>query len=82
APYDEVNEFITEKIWREVLYTHMKATDQTALKKNPEIFKKLSVFVCQAIKTILIMQDNHKDTQNAIRKCNEYTIDLKIPTKL
>ncbi|CAG8759335.1 11410_t:CDS:1, partial [Racocetra fulgida] len=52
------------------------------IKENLKMFKKLGVFVCQAIKTILIVQDNHKDTQNAIRKCDEYMIDLEILTKL
>ncbi|CAG8492302.1 7213_t:CDS:2 [Gigaspora rosea] len=48
---------------------------------DSEIFTQLKNFVHQVIKAVLVAQDNHKDTQNAVRKCDEYTIDLEIPTK-
>ncbi|CAG8769608.1 5114_t:CDS:1, partial [Rhizophagus irregularis] len=34
------------------------------------------------VKNVLIAQNKNEDTQAIIKKCNEYTIDLKIPTKL
>ncbi|CAG8850626.1 32630_t:CDS:1, partial [Gigaspora margarita] len=34
------------------------------------------------IKSILIAQDKNKNIQNAIQKCDEYTINLEIPTRL
>ncbi|CAG8551984.1 15057_t:CDS:2, partial [Gigaspora rosea] len=80
-PYDELNEFVTNNVWKQLLQMHLKATDQTKLKKDSEIFTQLKNFVHQVIKAVLIAKDNHKDTQNAIRKCDEYTIDLEIPTK-
>ncbi|PKB93867.1 hypothetical protein RhiirA5_440118 [Rhizophagus irregularis] len=35
-----------------------------------------------SVKNVLIAQNKNEDTQAIIKKCNEYTIDLKIPTKL
>ncbi|CAG8536193.1 23056_t:CDS:10 [Racocetra persica] len=44
---------------------------------------KLSEFVDEdAVKSVLIAQDNRQNTRIAIRECDEYTLDLKIPTKL
>ncbi|RIB05100.1 hypothetical protein C2G38_2047876 [Gigaspora rosea] len=80
-PYDELNEFVTNDVWKQLLQMYLKATDQTKLKKDSEIFTQLKNFVHQVIKAVLVAQDNHKDTQNAIRKCDKYTIDLEIPTK-
>ncbi|CAG8795478.1 22089_t:CDS:1, partial [Dentiscutata erythropus] len=57
-------------------------TDQKKLKKNPAICTKLGGFVRQVVKAILVAQDDEKDTQNVIRKFNEYTRDLEILTKL
>ncbi|CAG8812986.1 16585_t:CDS:2 [Cetraspora pellucida] len=81
-PYDELDGFVFNKVWKQLLQMHLKATDLAKLKKDSETFKKLGVFVYQVIKTILIAQDNNKDPQNAIRKCDEYTINLKILTRL
>ncbi|CAG8799343.1 15213_t:CDS:2, partial [Gigaspora rosea] len=81
-PYNELDEFVTNNVWKQLLQMHLKATDQTKLKKNSEIFTKLRIFVYQVIKTVLIAQDKHKDMQNTIRKCDEYTIDLEIPPNL
>ncbi|CAG8720563.1 2231_t:CDS:1, partial [Dentiscutata heterogama] len=61
---------------------HILATDQTKLKQDHETYIKLSVFVCQITKAILIAQNKNKNTQNIIRKHDEYTINLKILTKL
>ena len=35
----------------------------------------LSAFVHQAVKNVLIAQNNNEDTQAIIKKCDEYTID-------
>jgi hypothetical protein len=40
------------------------------------------MFVCHVVKSILIAQRNKKDTQIIIKRCDEHTIDLAIPTKL
>ncbi|CAG8700437.1 9463_t:CDS:2, partial [Racocetra fulgida] len=53
-----------------------------AHRNDSEIITNLKIFVQQVVKTVLVAQDNHKDMQNAIRKCDEYTIDLEIPTKI
>lgn len=61
---------------------HLKATDQQKLRKNAEIIMKLGDFVKQVIKAIIIAQKHGGDTQSIIRKYDNYTIDLKILTKL
>ncbi|CAG8818850.1 14206_t:CDS:1, partial [Cetraspora pellucida] len=50
--------------------------------RDPEIYKMLGVFVHQAIKAVVIAMKNGQNTQTAIKECNEYTIDLKILTRL
>lgn len=81
--YDElVEEFITEDVWKNVLQMHLKATDQQKLRKSNIIRSKLGLFVSQTVKAVLIAQQNDKDTQSVIKKCDTYTLDLKIPTKL
>ena len=69
-------------MWRQLLQLHLKATDLVKLRKDAVIATKLGVFVRQAVKNILIAQNNNEDTQATIKRCDEYTIDLKIPTKL
>jgi hypothetical protein len=64
------------------LHLHLKATDLVKLRKDNTIVTNLGAFVRQAVKKILIAQNNNEDTQAIIKKCDEYTIDLKIPTKL
>ncbi|KAF0551525.1 hypothetical protein F8M41_023286 [Gigaspora margarita] len=59
-----------------------ESNQSNEIKKNPTIHTKLGVFVCQVTKAILIAQDEKKETQNVIRKFDEYTIDLEILTKL
>ncbi|PKY57236.1 hypothetical protein RhiirA4_428824 [Rhizophagus irregularis] len=81
-PYDELNEFITEDVWRRVLCMHLKATDQQKLKRDEAIITKLGIFMQQVVKAVIIAQKNSRDTQPIIKKYDEYTIDLKIPTKL
>ncbi|CAG8712690.1 17623_t:CDS:2, partial [Rhizophagus irregularis] len=81
-PYDELNEFITEDVWRRVLCMHLKATDQQKLKKDEAIITKLGIFMQQVVKAVIIAQKNSRDTQPIIKKYDEHTIDLKIPTKL
>ncbi|CAG8726169.1 7524_t:CDS:2, partial [Dentiscutata heterogama] len=81
-PYDELDEFVSDEVWKQLLKMHIQATDQTKLKQDRETYIKLGVFVRQITKAILIAQDKNKNTQNVIRKHDEYTIDLKIPTKL
>ncbi|CAG8705078.1 19580_t:CDS:2, partial [Racocetra persica] len=78
----KLDEFVSVKVWKPVLQMHLRATDQAKLRQMPKIFTKLGVFIHQIIKAILIAQDNNKDIQNIIKKCDEYTIDLKISTKL
>ncbi|CAG8840507.1 663_t:CDS:2, partial [Cetraspora pellucida] len=43
-PYDELDEFISDEVWKQLLQMHLKATNQTKLKKNPEILMKLRIF--------------------------------------
>ncbi|CAG8488352.1 8477_t:CDS:2 [Racocetra fulgida] len=78
----ELVEFISDEICRQTLYFHLKSTDQPSLNKDPEILAKLRTFVCQAVKAVLIAKKNSQDTSSAIKKCDEVTLDLKIPTKL
>ena len=81
--YDDLLEdFVTEEVWKKLLQMHLKATDQSKSKKNPIIGSKLRLFVCQAIKAVLIAKKDGQDTQSVIKGCDEHTIDLKIPTKL
>ena len=61
---------------------HLKATDLIKLRKDDTIGTNLGAFVRQAVKKVLIAQKDNEDTQAIIKKCDEYTIDLKIPTKL
>ena len=61
---------------------HLKATDQSKLWKLPVIVTKLGVFIRQVVKAILISQKNGEDTQIVIKRCDEHTVDLEIPTKL
>lgn len=81
-PYDELNEFITEDVWRQVLSMHLKVTDQQKLKRDEEIVTKLGIFIQQVVKATIIAQKNSKDTQPIIKRYDEHTINLKIPTKL
>lgn len=61
---------------------HLKATDLVKLRKDDTIVKNLGAFVRQAVKNVIIAQNNNEDIQAIIKKCDEYTIDLKISTKL
>ena len=61
---------------------HLKATDQQTLRRNPVITEKLGTFVCQVVKAVMIAQSNKTNTRIAVKNCDEYTIDLEIPTKL
>ena len=61
---------------------HLKAIDQQILRKNPVITEKLGTFVCQVVKAVIIAQSNQTNTRIAVKSCDEYTIDLAIPTKL
>ncbi len=57
--------------------------DSVKLRKEPVIVANLGAFVRQAVKNVLTAQKKQcEDTQAVIKKCDEYTIDLKIPTKL
>ena len=69
-------------MWQKLLQLHLKATDQLKLRKDPVIIAKLGAFTCQVIKAVIIAKQNNEDTRSAMRKCDEYTIDLAIPTKL
>ena len=81
--YDKLlEEFIDEKVWKSMLNMQLKITDQQKLNKNKVICSKLKIFVSQVVKTVLTAQKDNQDTQFAIKKCDEHTIDLKIPTKL
>ncbi|CAG8803001.1 12791_t:CDS:1, partial [Racocetra fulgida] len=48
----------------------------------PEMIMKLVTFVHQTVKSVLIARENKQDTRIAIKECDKYTLDLKIPTKL
>ncbi|CAG8763114.1 963_t:CDS:1, partial [Funneliformis caledonium] len=52
--------------------------DIVKLRKEIIIVTKLSAFVRQVTKNILIAQENEEDTQVVIKKCDKHTIDLKI----
>lgn len=81
-PYDELDEFITEDVWRQLFQMHLRATDQQKLRKDSEIITNLGIFVRHVVKAILIAQKDKEDTQAVVKKCDENTIDLPIPTKL
>ena len=81
-PYNELDDFVTEDVWRSLLQLHLKATDQQKLRGDRVIITKLGIFVRQAVRAVIIAIKNEKDIQSAIRKLDDYTIDLKIPTKL
>ncbi|KAF0484406.1 hypothetical protein F8M41_023008 [Gigaspora margarita] len=53
-PYDELNEFVTNEVWKQLLQMHLKVTDQTKLKKDSEIFTQLKNFIHQVIKAVLV----------------------------
>uniref|UniRef100_U9UYB6 Uncharacterized protein n=1 Tax=Rhizophagus irregularis (strain DAOM 181602 / DAOM 197198 / MUCL 43194) TaxID=747089 RepID=U9UYB6_RHIID len=69
-PYDELTEFIIDDAWQQALHLHLKANDT------------IGALIHQAVKNILIAQNNNEDTKAIINKWDKYTIDLKIPTKL
>ncbi|CAG8705239.1 2317_t:CDS:2, partial [Rhizophagus irregularis] len=81
-PYNELDEFITEDVWRQLFQMHLRVTDQQKLKKDSEIITNLGIFVRHVVKAILIAQRDKEDTQAVVKKCDENTIDLPIPTKL
>ena len=81
-PYNELDEFITDDVWKQVLQMHLKATDQQKLKKNLVIITKLGIFVRIVVRMVLIAMRKKEDTQLTIKKCDDDTIDLEIPTKL
>ncbi|CAG8791847.1 9400_t:CDS:2, partial [Dentiscutata erythropus] len=74
--------FISDDIWKETLQLHLKCTDLMALKKDLLMLNKLGIFVLKAVEAVVIATANEEDTRIAIQDCDEYTIDLKIPTKL
>ena len=47
-----------------------------------ELVDTIGALVHQAVKNVLIAQNNNEDTKAIINKWDKYTIDLKIPTKL
>ncbi|CAG8579452.1 15662_t:CDS:2, partial [Racocetra persica] len=67
---------------KETLHLHLKGTDLIVLKKDIEMLKKLDIFVFKAVKAVIIAIANNQDTRIVIQECDEYTINLKIPTKL
>ncbi|CAG8535310.1 8670_t:CDS:2, partial [Dentiscutata erythropus] len=77
-----LSKFISKVTWKKVPRAHLQATDLSVLNNNLEIITKLSTFICQAIRDVLIVQNKQQDTRIVIRKCDEITLDLKIPTKL
>ncbi|PKY55668.1 hypothetical protein RhiirA4_475286, partial [Rhizophagus irregularis] len=62
-PYDELDEFITEDVWRQLFQMHLRATDQQKLRKDSEIITNLGIFVRHVVKAILIAQRDKEDTQ-------------------
>ncbi|CAG8793458.1 23352_t:CDS:2, partial [Cetraspora pellucida] len=46
-PYDVLDGFVSDKVWKQLLQMHLKATDLAKLKKDSKTFKKLGVFVYQ-----------------------------------
>ncbi|PKY47185.1 hypothetical protein RhiirA4_462308 [Rhizophagus irregularis] len=52
-----------------------RLTNSVNLRKDDSIVTNLGAFVRQAVKRILIAQNNNEDTQAIIKKCDEYTID-------
>ncbi|CAG8499336.1 7134_t:CDS:2, partial [Dentiscutata heterogama] len=78
----QLYEFISEVTWKKVLRVHLQATDLPVLNNDSEIITKLGTFIRQAVRDVLIAQNKQQDTRIAIRKCDEITLDLKIPTKL
>ncbi|GES96280.1 hypothetical protein GLOIN_2v1792160 [Rhizophagus clarus] len=81
-PYDELKEFLTDNVWKQLLQLHLKATDLVKLRKDITIITNLGVFVHQVVKNVFIAQNDKEDTQSIIKTCDEYTINLKISTKL
>jgi hypothetical protein len=77
-----IDDFVTDAVWRQLLQLHLKATDQQKLKKNGVIINKLCAFTRQAVKEMVVTIENNGDTQSVIKKLDNYTINLKIPTKL
>ena len=78
----DVNDFVTDFAWQQLLKLHLKATDQQKLKKDGVIVNKLNTFVRQAVKAIITEMENEGDTQSVIKRLDKVTIDLRIPTKL
>ncbi|CAG8672590.1 15626_t:CDS:2, partial [Racocetra persica] len=78
----KLSEFISEDVWKKVLQLHLKATDYPVLKNNSVMFTKLGTFVYQAVRKVLVAINSEQDTRNAIRKCDEITLDLQIFSKL
>ncbi|CAG8501292.1 17197_t:CDS:2 [Racocetra fulgida] len=78
----ELSEFVNVGVLRQILQLHLKCTDMVEVMKDPEIFMRLVSFVRQALKAVLFADHNNQSTIAAIRGCDEYTIDLKIPTRL
>ncbi|CAG8705803.1 11853_t:CDS:2 [Funneliformis mosseae] len=80
-PYNEIDAYITDEVWKQMLLMYLKETDQLKLRKDQLIVTKLGIFVRMVTKKVLIAMITGKDTQQVIKTCDEITIDLKIPTK-
>ncbi|CAG8836342.1 418_t:CDS:2, partial [Cetraspora pellucida] len=78
---DMGNWFNVYRRMEKILQLHLKATNLLELKKNPGILIKLRNFVYQAVRNVLIAQQYKQDTKKVIKKCDEITLDLKIPSK-
>ncbi|GES99195.1 hypothetical protein GLOIN_2v1792160 [Rhizophagus clarus] len=63
-PYDELKEFLTDDVWKQLLQLHLKATDLVKLRKDITIITNLGVFVHQVVKNVLIAQNDKEDELN------------------
>ncbi|CAG8492717.1 9669_t:CDS:2 [Dentiscutata erythropus] len=81
-PMIEIELFVSENVWRQALHFYLKATDFPTLNKDTEILAKLGTFIRKMVNDVLKDQKRDEDTQHLIKKYNEYTLELKIPTKL
>ena len=59
---NELFTFISSDVWKEILRLHLNATDLVTLKNDLGMLKKLGIFICKAVKAVIIAIDNRQDT--------------------
>ncbi|CAG8728859.1 3059_t:CDS:2, partial [Funneliformis caledonium] len=66
-PYNEIDAYITDEVWKQMLLMYLKATDQLKLRKDQLIVTKLGIIILMVTKKVLIAMITRKYTQQVIK---------------